>query len=62
MATKITAQDRELIIKIAKLYLGSPYLFGANGTLPGEAMDCSRFTQIVLENVGITLERNSSMQ
>jgi len=62
MATKITAQDRELIIKIAKLYLGSPYLFGTNGTLPWEAMDCSRFTQIILENVWITLERNSSMQ
>lgn len=62
MATKITNQDRELIIKIAKLYLDSPYLFGWNWTLPGEAIDCSRFTQIVLSNVGIALERNSSMQ
>jgi len=62
MATKITNQDRELIIKIAKLYLDSPYQFWWNGTLPGDPMDCSRFTQIVLENTWITLERNSSMQ
>lgn len=62
MATKITEQDRELIVKIAKLYLDSPYQFWWNGTLPGDLMDCSRFTQIVLENTWITLERNSSMQ
>ena len=62
MATKITSQDRDLIIKIAKLYLDSPYIFGCNGTLPWDAMDCSRFTQVVLENVWITLERNSNMQ
>jgi hypothetical protein len=34
MATKITAEDRDLIIKIAKLFLDSPYLFGGNGDLP----------------------------
>ena len=62
MATQITADDRNLIIKIAKLYLDSPYQFGWNGTLPGDPMDCSRFTQIVLESTWITLERNSSMQ
>lgn len=62
MATKITSEDRELIIKIAKLFLNSPYLFWWNWTLPWDPMGCSRFTQIVLENVGITLERSSSMQ
>jgi len=62
MATKITIQDRELIINIAKLYLDTPYLFWCNGTLPWEPLDCSRFTQIILENVWITLERNSAMQ
>jgi hypothetical protein len=34
MAKTITAEDRDLIIKIAKLFLGSPYQFGGNGELP----------------------------
>lgn len=34
MATQITAEDRNLIIQIAKLFLGSPYQFGGNGDLP----------------------------
>jgi hypothetical protein len=34
MATKITAEDRNLIIKIAELFTGSPYMFGGNGDLP----------------------------
>ncbi len=62
MATKITAEDRELLIKIAKLFLDSPYQFGWNGDLPWDPTDCSRFVQVVLENVGITVERNSAMQ
>ena len=62
MAKTITTEDRELIIGIAKLFLGSPYLFWWSWTLPWDPFDCSRFTQIVLENVGITLERSSSMQ
>lgn len=62
MATKITAEDRNLIIKIAELFIGSPYMFGGNGDLPWDPTDCSRFIQVVLENVGITVERNSSMQ
>ena len=62
MATKITDQDRELIIKIAKLFIDSPYQFGWSWNLPWDPMDCSRFTQVVMENVWITLERNSSMQ
>ena len=62
MATKITDQDRELIIKIAKLFIDSPYQFGWNWNLPWDPTDCSRFTQVVMENVWISLERNSSMQ
>jgi hypothetical protein len=27
MATKITPEDRELIIKIARLFIDSPYMF-----------------------------------
>ena len=62
MANTITAEDRNLIIKIAKLFLGSPYQFGGNGELPWDPTDCSRFVQVVLGNVWITMERNSAMQ
>jgi len=62
MANQITAQDRDLIIKMAKLFLESPYMFGWNGDLPWDPTDCSRFVQVILENVGISVERNSAMQ
>ena len=61
MAKTLTAEDRVLIIKIAKLFLDSTYLFGWNGDLPWDPTDCSRFVQVVLENVWITVEKNSSM-
>ena len=62
MAKTITAEDRDLIIKIAKLFLDSPYLLWWNWAMPWEPMDCSRFVQVVLENVWITIERNSAKQ
>ena len=62
MATKITAEDRDLIIKIAKLFLDTPYQFWWNWDLPWDPTDCSRFVQVVLWNVWITMERNSAMQ
>ena len=62
MATKITAEDRDLIIKIAKLFLDSPYMFWGNGDLPWDPTDCSRYVQVILSNVGITVERNSAKQ
>lgn len=62
MATKITAEDRDLIIKIGKLFLDSPYQFSGNWDLPWDPTDCSRFIQVVLANVWITVERNSAMQ
>lgn len=62
MATKITAEDRDLIIKIGKLFLDSPYQFSGNWDLPWDPTDCSRFVQVVLANVWITIERNSAMQ
>lgn len=62
MATKITIEDRNLIINIAKLFIDSPYMFWWNWDLPWDPTDCSRFVQVVLANVWITLERNSAMQ
>ena len=62
MSNKITLQDCNQIIEISKLFLDSPYLFGWNGNLPWDPTDCSRFVQVVLENVWITVERNSAKQ
>ena len=60
--TVIDAEDREYIVKIAKLYLWSPYQLGGTGTLPGTPTDCSNFTKNVFQNVGITLERSAADQ
>ena len=62
MAKTITQEDRDLVIKIAKLFLESPYMFWWNGDLPWDPTDCSRFVQVILGNVWITVERNSAMQ
>ena len=62
MAKTITSEDRDLIIKIAKLFLDSPYQFWGNGDLPWDPTDCSRFVQVIIENVWITIERNSAKQ
>lgn len=62
MANTISLQDRNLIISIANLFLDTPYLFGWNWNLPWDPTDCSRFVQVVLENVWINVERNSAMQ
>ena len=60
--TEVTKEDREQIIKIAKLYIDSPYVFWGTGSLPWEGTDCSNFTQKVYGNAGIELERSSSEQ
>ena len=63
MAVKtISAENRDLIIEIAKLYLDSPYLFSWNWTVPWDYFDCSRFTQVILSNVWITIERTATVQ
>lgn len=59
---KVDLADREQILKLAKLYLDSPYQLGATGTLPGNPTDCSKFTQNVFANAGIELERTSADQ
>lgn len=61
-STTLTADNRNMIIKIAKLFLNSPYEFWWEGTLPGDPTDCSNFTQNILSQVGIHLERASFQQ
>lgn len=62
VADLIDSNHRPQIVKIAKLYLDSPYQYGGTGTLPGEVTDCSNLTQNVFRNVGIQLERSSNEQ
>ena len=50
------------IICIAIKYLGTPYEFEANGFRPGEKMDCSRFIQLVMNELGINISRITTKQ
>lgn len=59
---KVNLADRDQLLKLAKLYLDSPYQLGATGSLPGNPTDCSKFTQNVFGNAGIELERSSADQ
>lgn len=56
------AQARNQLLKIAQLYIESPYLFGGTGSLPGEPTDCSQYTKTIFAQAGIQLERNSADQ
>jgi hypothetical protein len=50
------------VVDIARKYIGSPYVFGANGDKPGQPMDCSRFVQNVMREMGVTISRSTSTQ
>ena len=50
---------RTQIIETAKLYIGTPYVYG--GSTPS-GFDCSGFVKYVYEKSGITLPRTSSSQ
>ncbi len=62
MASTLTADNRNMIIKLAKLFINSPYEFWWEGKLPWDPTDCSNFTQNILSQVGISLERASFQQ
>ena len=50
------------VIDIARKYKGSPYLFGGNGSQPGQKMDCSKFVQNVMREMGISISRSTHTQ
>lgn len=50
------------VVDKARRYIGSPYVFGANGSNPGQAMDCSRFVQNVMRDMGVSISRTTHTQ
>ena len=50
------------VVEKARRYIGSPYVFGANGSNPGQAMDCSRFVQNVMRDMGVSISRTTHTQ
>ena len=50
------------VVDIARRYIGSPYKFGGHGAVPGEGMDCSRFVQNVMRNMGVAISRTTRTQ
>ena len=50
------------VVDIARKYKGSPYLFGGNGNSPGQKMDCSRFVQNVMREMGVSISRTTHTQ
>lgn len=52
-------QPGDILIKTAKKFLGSPYLWGGRSYFGN---DCSGFTQIVYRMCGYNLQRDSSQQ
>jgi len=50
------------VVDKARRYIGSPYVFGANGRNPGQSMDCSRFVQNVMNDMGISISRSTHTQ
>ena len=51
-----------LILDISKKWLESPYVFGGNGTKPGEEVDCSRLVQQIMKELGIKITRTTKTQ
>lgn len=50
------------IVTQAETWIGTPYVYGGEGTAPGQGVDCSRFVQEVFANFGISLPRTSEEQ
>ena len=50
------------VVNVAREYLGSPYSFGAHGSNPGEKMDCSKFVQNVMREMGVSISRTTHTQ
>ena len=58
----LSAVDMNALIRTAKQYIGTPYLFGAAPYPKSRKFDCSSFTQYVFGKYGIKLNRVARSQ
>ena len=56
---QLSQQNRNIIIKLAKMLIGVPYLWGGKSSF---GYDCSGFVQMVLKAVGISVFRDATQQ
>lgn len=59
-STATVSPTQSNVVQLAKKYLGTPYKFGGND--PNIGIDCSRFVQLVYQQVGINLPRTTFEQ
>ncbi len=59
-STGSATASESAVVAEARKFLGVPYLWG--GTDPAKGLDCSGFTQLIYQNLGIDLPRTSSQQ
>lgn len=58
-SNKIELASRDNIVKVAKMFLGTPYLWGGKSPY---GIDCSGFVQTVFNSFGIELPRDAYLQ
>ena len=57
--TDVIFQNRDEIIRMARVLIGAPYLWGGKSSF---GYDCSGFVQMVLKAVGISIPRDTDLQ
>ena len=50
------------VVGVARRYIGSSYIFGANGEKPGDKMDYSKFIQNVMRDIGVSISKTTHTQ
>ena len=56
---KMLDKSRNEIVKLSKILLGTPYLWGGRSSF---GYDCSGFVQMVMKAIGISLQRDTKQQ
>lgn len=58
----MTTEQKSELLRLARLLIGKPYVYGTSPDEAPNAFDCSSFTQYVFKRVGINLPRSSILQ